>query len=205
MHVSITIGSKKMLVRIKKYIKSLETEINQKLSLKQDVLKAGENITIDGNEVSSPDVVTMENAKSVLLDMFYPVGIFIGFENETDPNELFGGTWERYAEGKFIFGVNKEDSDFSKAGKTGGEKDHVLTINEMPKHSFEVSGKTNDASIIVGNSNGDVHFQTTGTGWGVKSATHNHSFTATTNSVGGGTSHNNMPPYVTAYYWKRTK
>ena len=72
-----------------------------------------------------------------LLDMFYPVGaIFITTVN-TNPSSYMGGTWVRFGNGQTLVGVNESDGDFNTAQKTGGEKRHVLTKDEMPSHSHE--------------------------------------------------------------------
>lgn len=69
-----------------------------------------------------------------IFDLVYPVGSIYETDNEGfDPNTSFGGTWERI-KGKVIVGVDKEDGDFDTVCKTGGEKNHTLTIAEMPSH-----------------------------------------------------------------------
>ena len=99
----------------------------------------------------------------------------------TDPGELFGGTWQRI-EGRFLLGA---DSDHT-AGSTGGEEEHALTVGEMPSHQHTVTC----------GSGGD-----TGLGSG---STWTSTITARTNAAGGSQPHNNMPPYLAVYIWKRT-
>lgn len=60
----------------------------------------------------------------------YPVGaVYISFA-DTDPSELFGGTWEPI-EGRFLLAAS---SDYE-VGSTGGEATHKLTVAEMPSHT----------------------------------------------------------------------
>lgn len=60
---------------------------------------------------------------SSLIDWIYPIGAVVASVNKQfDPNKLYTGTWVRTAQGKVLVGVNESDSDFSTAGKTGGEK-----------------------------------------------------------------------------------
>lgn len=105
----------------------------------------------------------------------------------TDPGELFGGTWHRI-EGRFLLGVG----DGYVSGETGGEATHKLTISEMPSHSHNVSNKTaydtsgNGSRVVTSNSYAD------------------YQATISTLPVGGGSAHNNMPPYLAVYIWKRT-
>lgn len=67
----------------------------------------------------------------------YPVGSLYFSTNSTSPATIYGGTWERYGKGRTLVSVNESDTDFT-AGKTGGEKTHVLTVDEMPKHRHTV-------------------------------------------------------------------
>ena len=78
-----------------------------------------------------------------IFDLVYPVGSIYETDNEGfDPNTSFGGTWERI-KGKVIVGVDKADGAFNVVGKTGGEKNHTLTIAEMPSHNHPNSTSAN--------------------------------------------------------------
>ena len=76
---------------------------------------------------------------SSLWDQIYPVGSIYITANATNPSVLFGGTWEQL-KGKFLVGVDSSDTDFETSGKTGGEKTHTLTIDEMPSHNHKIYG-----------------------------------------------------------------
>ena len=107
--------------------------------------------------------------------------------SSTNPSSLFGGTWVAWGSGRVPVGVNTSDSDFSTVEKTGGEKTHTLTVDEIPKHRH--GGMF--MSYYAGNRN------QIGTG-------SNARYTATTDWVGGDQAHNNLQPYITCYMWKRT-
>ena len=65
----------------------------------------------------------------------YPVGaVYISF-TETDPGQIFGGTWEPLNEGRVLIGANSTYT----VGSTGGESTHKLTVNEMPSHNHGVT------------------------------------------------------------------
>lgn len=118
--------------------------------------------------------VTFQQIKSQILDAVYPVGSIWISVNATNPGEVFGGSWERI-QGKFLLGAS---SDYA-AGSEGGEATHVLTKDEIPHLGSGVGYGGN--AIASGN------------GW----ADH---------WLGGDdlpVAHNNMPPYVSVYMWKR--
>lgn len=129
------------------------------------------------------------------LDAIYPVGSIYMSVKSTNPGTLFGGTWVAIAQGRCLVGVgtNKDANNESKTftvRQTGGEYNHTLVLNEIPKHNH--SGRTAN-------------------GWGSLDWGYNFTYTNTaawngdgTESVGGGQKHNNIPPYLAVYMWERT-
>ena len=87
---------------------------------------------------------------SFKLDNVYPVGSIYMSTSPTNPHNLFGGTWEAYAQGRVLIGVgegtdaNGVKKTFS-AGATGGEYEHTLTVGELPSHNHEVSSSGSHA------------------------------------------------------------
>lgn len=131
-----------------------------------------------------------------LLNKIYPVGSLYMSAKATSPAELFGGTWEQIKD-TFILAAG----DTYAAGKTGGEASHALTVDEMPAHRH--AGIDIDNLYCFGWENGSltgVNFKNFygGTYWG-----NNVQNRLTSGYAGGSTAHNNMPPYLTAYIWKR--
>lgn len=96
------------------------------------------------------------------LDSIYPIGSVYISINHTNPGTIFGGTWERFGNGKVLVGVDENDTDFSTVEHSGGEKEHALTTAEMPSHSHapgtlsadSVGGHTHSVSATAAN-NGD--------------------------------------------------
>lgn len=131
---------------------------------------------------------------SLILEAVYPVGSIYMSVNSTSPATLFGGTWEAI-QGKFLLGAY---GNTYKAGSTGGEATHTLTVDEMPKHTH---------SMYSGNSGAPETWEPDGGSYLVDSVTEDkHTWWAPLgmNYAGGGASHNNMPPYLAVYIWKRT-
>ncbi len=90
-----------------------------------------------------------------------------------------------------LVGLDENDSDFNTAGKTGGEKSHVLTEAEIPAHAHKTQ------LIQWGTGTGQFQFNTGGQ-WG--NAVDGGPWSGNT---GGNQPHNNMPPYYTVYIWQR--
>lgn len=116
-----------------------------------------------------------------LIDSIYPVGSIYMSVNSTNPQTLFGGTWQRI-QGRFLFAADSKHA----AGSTGGEETHQLTVDEMPSHTHKQSigstAMTGNAPLVNGF----------------------NSFGEDTGAAGGDQPHNNMPPYLSVYIWKRT-
>lgn len=166
------------------------------LSVSQPILFLGKTLARLAGKLFCQNVTTDSltvNSKS-LLDRTYPVGSIYMSTVSTNPKDLFGGTWEALG-GRFLIGAN----DTYKAEATGGEATHILTENEMPSHAH--SAGAYDGYLIQNNgliTGGDIQGVTINTG--VKKA----SSRIATNNTGGGQAHNNMPPYLSVYMWKRT-
>lgn len=130
---------------------------------------------------------------TLILEAVYPVGSIYISVNSTSPQTLFGGTWEAI-KGKFLLGQSSAHT----AGSTGGEENHTLTVGEMPKHTH---------LMYSGNSGGPEQWEPDGGSYLVDSVTQNKTTwwaSLGMNYAGGGASHNNMPPYLAVYMWKRT-
>ena len=134
---------------------------------------------------SQSDVLQLGESAWLTAQGAYPVGAIYLSVTEVDPSSLFGGKWERIG-GRFLLGA---DSTYA-AGSTGGEAAHTLTADEMPRHNHEV-----DNFNASGNATPFMTVQAQdkkGFGGNVQ-----------TMYAGGGKAHNNLPPYLAVYMWKR--
>ena len=147
--------------------------------------------TINGQPLTG-DIVIDPGAGGFLAA--HPVGSLYLSIVSTSPQTLFGGTWVRWANGRVIVGVDPSDSDFNAAEKTGGAKTHTLTVNEMPNHTHTVHTQGGWGAGSLGNNMFRVDTNNPANAWADSS----------TSATGGGRAHNNMPPYITCYMWKRT-
>lgn len=121
----------------------------------------------------------------------YPVGsIYMSTEN-TSPASMFGGTWEQIKD-KFLLSAG----DTYSAGAIGGEATHKLTVNEIPVHDHIIKLRTSKTSI-------GYDYGTSGTNVVTSDASTVSRQSSLVGNTGGGQSHNNMPPYLVVYCWKR--
>ncbi len=130
-------------------------------------------------------------ALSSILSMVYPVGAIYISTNSINPNILFGfGEWEQI-EDKFLLATGQTYP----ANTEGGESAHLLTVEELPAHSHN-----HDPAVLTAaedEQNGFLVGQATNKQY-TKIASLSSSST-----TGSGEPHNNMPPYLTVYMWKR--
>lgn len=128
----------------------------------------------------------------------YPVGSIYMSSNATSPASLFGGSWEQLKD-RFLVGAGNSYS----AGSTGGEATHTLTADEIAEH-------THAGLHYAREDGGPISLYT-------PDGTYPEAFALTytqrqngdaptpiyTGASGGGLPHNNMPPYLAIYMWKR--
>lgn len=124
---------------------------------------------------------------------YFPIGSVYISVAEVNPSNFFGGTWEQIKD-KFLLSAG----DIYKAGNTGGEATHKMTVDEMPTHSHGLN-----KNVPYGIPYNDTNGTACGAGAGVFYHESYNPFTI--NNTGGNKAHNNMPPYLAVYMWKRTK
>lgn len=150
-----------------------------------------------------------------------PIGGIIAFASDTIPNgwllcdgravsrteysELFKAIGTKHGsgngsttfnlpnpKGRTLVGKDSTDTDFNELGKTGGEKTHTLTVDEMPSHKHE---------LIVNKQQGGVNAALQPT-WGTAfSSTDSGSVLAT----GGDQPHNNLQPHIVTNFIIKAK
>lgn len=134
---------------------------------------------------------------SAMLDKAYPVGSIYMSVNSTNPQTLFGGTWVQIKD-KFLLAAGTT----YKAGSTGGEAAHALSLEEMPNH-----GHTIYAPNAGGSEEGAaLGFPTVGSSktWWYEASKTGRRGGGSAAKEGEAQAHNNLPPYITVYMWKRT-
>lgn len=155
----------------------------------------------DGNDIS--DTYAKKDDMEAAMQRMYPIGSIYFSAVGTNPSELFGfGTWQAWGAGRVPVGVDASQTEFNAVEKTGGEKAHALTINEMPSHTHEISyrpiGDPSDDPFALFKSEGGI------TGTYNSPGTELSQDALEAKAAGGGQAHNNLQPYITCYMWKRT-
>lgn len=136
----------------------------------------------------------------------YPVGSIYMSVNSTSPATLFGGTWTQLKD-RFLIGTGSTYSN----GATGGEATHKLTPAEMPSHAHiqqateaYTSWARKQVQIVGSTSSGSKQDVSTVATSGTLNAAGVYASAVYTQQNGGDGAHNNMPPYLAVYMWKRT-
>lgn len=93
--------------------------------------------------------------------------------------------------GKTLVGLDSNDSDFNAIGKTGGEKSHTLTVEEMPSHNHAWKYKSSAQS---GSST-----------WNSAGSDSTGSASDIIGNTGGNQPHNNLQPYVVTNFIIKAK
>lgn len=140
-----------------------------------------------------------------VLDRIQPVGSLYFSTSSTSPASLFGGTWERYAQGRVMVSASDTDKDFT-VGKAGGEKTAPVDLSNLYAE-WANRGQDFIANVMTIPGSNTVWRAT------VKSQQVNHYATTdvANNAVRVVTSAdtNNrrvstIQPYIAVYVWRRT-
>lgn len=141
--------------------------------------------------------------------------------NSTSPSTLFGGTWQQI-QNRFLFSAGGSYG----VNNTGGSYNETLNANQIPSHTHHIPALggytsqdgnhahninyTNDATYGTGKSGHRIATGNNSIGSsGVPiqaGGIHGHviaTYENNTGTAGGNQAHNNMPPYLVVYMWKR--
>ena len=170
----------------------------------------GKVATRDGFDCAMPAYFTGATAlpagvtigSKTLLNLIYPVGSIYMSVSSTSPATFLGGTWEQIKD-TFLLAAGTTYS----AGSTGGSATHKLSVSELPAHNHYVIDTGNTAHVYTSSKAA----ATSGGAWAARLTanygnvdTSSETYKLTVSSMGDGVAHNNMPPYLAVYVWKRT-
>lgn len=203
-------GKEKKLINLQ----ATETVVDDRKIIDANQLNV-DCITSNNNKFSLDSEGNM-NVKSITSEKpiggitfndIYPVGSIYLSVNGTNPTNYFGGTWNLFGEGRTLVCVSSNEGEFNTVEKTGGEKYHTLSQNEMPNHSHGMDAHRHLTykTYKIKYTKGTLNAAFTGDSVDGLSGSTNYSDYASSNisATGGGQAHNNMMPYITCYIWKR--
>lgn len=133
---------------------------------------------------SAIEAITPGPTMAQIVNTIYPVGSIYISTAAANPADLFTGTQWEAIQGRFLLAASTSHP----AGQMDGEETHTLTINEMPSHTHQITFA--NAALAAGSARRTPQ-------------THDQDRMETM-PTGGGQPHNNMPPYLAVYMWKRT-
>lgn len=122
-------------------------------------------------------------------DFKYPLGTIIA-SDDIHAVDNIGGQWDQI-EDKFLLGAG---STFA-VNSTGGEINHKLEEDEMPRHTHEATWVWDQSGNYL------IRINAVGS----SSTSINSARDVGLVSKGGDQPHNNMPPYMAKYMWIKTK
>lgn len=146
--------------------------------------------SVESSKLQDESVVSSKIDWTSVIDKIYPVGSIYMSTANVSPATFMGGTWTQIQD-RFLLSAGSTYT----AGTTGGEATHTLTVQEMPSHTHSWNGYAS-----LDSDSGDGRRQA------INAERYNSDPTqsGTINNTGGGQAHNNMPPYLVVYMWKRT-
>lgn len=141
------------------------------------------------------DKITQNGSFVGQIIIFDYTGLSVSEEKKFDSAEkmknFFGGTWQAYAPGRVLAGIDSSQTEFNTIGKEGGAKTHTLTESEMPKHSHSINYS------VVSGSNYQARIYNS-------SIAYYDSINSETIGYNGyNIAHNNLQPYKVVYMWRR--
>ena len=142
------------------------------------------------NDIDGTKTSILNEIKAWVNETQHPIGSIYITTTNVSPSNIFGGTWEQLKD-RFLLACG----DKYNPGTTGGEAEHTLSIDEMPSHYHE----TADNKILANDQDDYPISFMNGTNARISQNAR------ATLSTGGNLPHNNMPPYITVYVWKRVR
>ena len=136
------------------------------------------------------------------IDMIYPIGSIYMSMNSINPSLIIGGEWEAI-EDRFLFSTGTKHSY---SGATGGSETVTLTSAQsgVPAHSHKYQDYNTTYTLKTtnrkpGTSTAVAYGTSLTAGGGATERTSSNNTAANASQA-----HENMPPYLSVYMWKRT-
>lgn len=84
------------------------------------------------------DQAGVQHLIAKIRNTFWPVGTILATTTNTSPASYIGGSWEAYAPGRTLVGVDKNHP----LNSTGGSATHTITQQELPPHVHDLFARS---------------------------------------------------------------
>lgn len=163
------------------------------------IQKNGTNVaTFNGSAAATANITVPTNTD--ILNLVYPVGSLYLSTVSTNPGTLIGGTWEAYATGRTLVGIDANQTEFKTAGGTGGSKalqahthsfsatsgnNSVGHTHSVGAHSHGLNSHTHSVGAHSHGLNGHTHSIPGLSGTAASAGNHNHVVNSYNMATGG--------------------
>lgn len=121
---------------------------------------------------------------------YFPINYVMITADNVNPSTWAGGTWEVFATGRTLIGVDSSQNEFNSVLKIGGSK-----FLQNHKHYVMTGEPTTSGNVVFPPYTAKGM---TGTG-----SSEERGWSGNTTYEGTGNS-GNLPPYITVYFWRKT-
>lgn len=194
-------------------IPSEKLDVNGNIKARGNLIGQNGNLTgsLTTGSISTGNVTSTGTVSATKFsgDGIIPKGGIIMWSGSTPPGGWTlcdGSNGSPDLRGKFIVGYNPSDADYNSAGnrsqggttdgRTGGEKQHTLSVSEMPSHRHSISPSSANGAYILYDGNAGSG----GEGNHVRSTPTAYPMNFNSDYQGGGAPHENRPPFYTLAY-----
>ena len=149
------------------------------------------------------DQAGVQHLVAKIRNTFWPVGTILATSTNTSPASYIGGSWEAYAPGRTLVGVDKKHP----LNSTGGAATHTISQKELPPHIHDLFARsTNDTNLS------NANFMLTAWGYPGQYLQNGQWYPRLAHTASGGHSgmieYPNNPisieqPYIGVCYWRR--
>lgn len=128
-------SNKNILSEFDKYKKQQTSDFNTfKTDVSNEINAEVSNVNTKLDNLNEILTKELNDFKNSYLNTIYPVGCIYLSVNSTNPNTLFGGTWERIQDTFLMCSGTSY-----KAGVSGGSATKTLAVKNLPAHTHTVS------------------------------------------------------------------
>ncbi len=160
--------------------------------------QAADKITPE--DIGAKPINWMPSARDIGL-LVYPIGSIYMSVNSTSPASIFGGVWVQLQD-TFLIAAGGTYPN----GSTGGEAKVTLKESQLPAVSGSVSIRKWATGNMLSDAEGAFSYEALdGDAYSTSRSDNKVGYQKLNINFGANEPHENMPPYLAVYMWKRTQ